>query len=138
MDVKNCPRCNRIFIPQGGRRICPVCVKEEEKQFDKVREYLRDNPGAPLLMVIQETGVDEDTILHFIKEGRIEASQMSGASLQCDSCGAPITSGRYCNKCQEDLARDLQRLTGGAKEKTPAREIKNRPKDKMFTADLKE
>ncbi|MTV49923.1 flagellar protein [Heliobacillus mobilis] len=136
MNVKNCPRCNRIFIPQGGRKICPVCVQEEEKQYEIVREYLRENPGAPVLIVIQETGVDEDTILQFIKEGRLEAGSIQGAELHCESCGTAITKGRFCGKCQDELARDLQRAAGLSQPKAPERETKGRAKDKFFTADF--
>ncbi|MBC9784470.1 flagellar protein [Heliobacterium chlorum] len=136
MNVKNCPRCNRIFIPQGGRRICPVCVREEEEKYEKVREYLREYPGATLLEVVNATGVDEDTILQYIKEGRIEASDFQDAAIECERCRTPISSGRLCAKCQGDLARELQQAAGSFRSQTPERDTKSRPRDKMFTADI--
>ncbi|MBM7866662.1 hypothetical protein GTO89_08415 [Heliobacterium gestii] len=138
MNVRNCPRCNRIFVPQG-RRICPVCVREDEEKYERVREFLRDHPGATLLEVIAATEVDEDTVLQFIKEGRIEASQLQGASLHCERCDAPISSGTLCPSCQGALAKELQKAAGSLRPSSPGeRETKSRPKDKMFTADMKD
>ena len=37
-----------------------------------MRDWLRDNSGAPIAVVAEATGVDEGLIVRFIREGRIE------------------------------------------------------------------
>ncbi|MZP29481.1 flagellar protein [Heliobacterium undosum] len=139
MNVKNCPRCNRIFVPQG-RRICPVCIREDEEKYERVRAFLRDHPGSTLLEVVTATEVDEDTVLQFIKEGRIESSDLRGPSLRCERCDAPIDSGKLCSSCQGALTKELQKAAGSLKPSSAImdRDKKSRPKDKMFTADMKD
>lgn len=141
MNVRNCPRCNRIFVPQSGRNICPVCIREEEDKYEIIREYLRDNPGATLIEVVNATGVDEDIIMRFIREGRIESKSMLGDSLKCERCGAAIESGKLCRNCQMEMAKEFQRAASSLKPQPQAsdsRTTASRPKDKVFTADMRD
>lgn len=107
MNVKNCPECGRIFN-YTGRDLCPKCIGEDEEQFKRVKEYLRDNPGANIEVVSQTTEVDEKKIIRYLREGRLQLTPGStGIMLYCERCGTQILSGRVCDNCAKDLKNGL-------------------------------
>ncbi|ACL70466.1 TIGR03826 family flagellar region protein [Halothermothrix orenii] len=133
MNLKNCPKCGKLFAVQGSEKICPVCKKEEEDDFQKVKEYLWDNPGATIEEVHEETGVERETIIKFVKEDRLIAEGLDlEILLECERCGDPITHGRFCEKCQQELVEGLSPTP--RKKKKPRKKTK-RTRDKMFIAD---
>lgn len=106
-DIRNCARCGRLFSSTGNR-ICPACLAEDEKRFQKVAAYLKEHPLADVLEVSQGTGVEEHVILEFVRTGRLEAVGLGEKlQVQCERCGRPIRSGRYCAACQKELAEAL-------------------------------
>ena len=120
MDFRNCPACGSIFRYQT-RNLCPVCVEAEEKEFDIVRNYVRDHPGENIFQVSQATGVSEDKIIRFLRDGRLIARGISTEGvLTCDRCGQTISEGRLCPACRGELSRDLQRQFGPRAEGQPA------------------
>jgi predicted amidophosphoribosyltransferase len=48
MEVKYCARCKKLFQYIGGPMLCPSCRDEEEKDFQRVKEFLRENPKATI------------------------------------------------------------------------------------------
>ncbi|WP_153724841.1 TIGR03826 family flagellar region protein [Heliorestis convoluta] len=135
MNVKNCPRCDRIFVRQpGARNLCPTCTREEEDQYEVVRTYLRKYPGATVIEVVTATGVEETLIAKFIKEGRLEASSSLQVAWPCERCGTPIRQGNLCGNCQEELAEELRKAAGTLQEAGQKSNVRNR-RDRVFTAD---
>ena len=57
MDVRNCRTCGRLFNYLAGPPICPECSKDLEEKFHVVKEYVRDNPNAPIATVAEENDV---------------------------------------------------------------------------------
>lgn len=107
-EVKNCRRCRKIFMYSGtGPQICDSCKKLEDEDFEKVRLFVRDFPGATAQEVSRETGVPTQLIYRFLKEGRLEVSEKSPIALQCENCGVRIKSGRFCLTCSKRLANDM-------------------------------
>jgi flagellar operon protein (TIGR03826 family) len=102
MAFRNCPRCGKIFN-QHVLPVCDRCVIEEEKAFDKLKEYLDEFPGSNVDQTAEATGVSTKKILQYLKEGRLEPVQGFGLALKCDSCGKKIAMGRYCETCQRDI-----------------------------------
>jgi len=105
--------------------ICPECEKNEEIAFQKLKDYLNDNPGYGLAVISRETGVSIKKILKYIQEGRLEmtAGMAEDNPLQCTRCGARITIGTLCDECRnqynqaviglkEDTARSKTMGTG--------------------------
>lgn len=105
LSYKTCKYCGRIFQTSGAN-ICPECLREMEDQFKLIKEYLYQHPRASVEEVSKDTEVDERLILHFLREGRLEMVAADGFLL-CEKCGAPITSGRLCKKCSEELSHAL-------------------------------
>lgn len=107
MKIKNCPKCKRLFSPTSGQLICPECMRAEEKEFEKVRDYLRENRGADLNVVSEETGVHVKKIFKYLREGRIEITDGMQGFLNCEKCGKSIKSGHYCRECSEKVSKKL-------------------------------
>jgi len=108
-EVRNCRRCQRIFMYVTGPQICEACKKLEEEEFEKVRAFVREFPGANIQEVSRETGVSTHLIYRFLREGRLEVSESSPIALQCENCGVRIKSGRFCIACSKRLANDMIR-----------------------------
>ena len=108
MDVKNCKRCRRLFNYIGGQPLCPQCRDELEKTFQNVKKYLFDNRGANIADVVRDCEVDEGQIRQWVREERLEFSAGVDIGVTCEKCGAPITSGRFCEKCKASMINDLQ------------------------------
>lgn len=117
-EMRNCPRCGRIFVFRG-REICPACVNEEEEQFERVRRFLRESPGATVEEVAEATGVPSELILSFLRQGRLIATDGLKGSLTCQRCGAPIDGGYLCAACSRELAREVGRAAGGQEPEQP-------------------
>lgn len=118
MALDNCPRCGRLYV-KNPQRLCPACLQQEEEEYQKVRAYLKEHPDCTLFEVAEATGVEESTILRFLRQGRISASGNPNLGLQCERCGEPIDEGRLCKQCAEELAQGFAAAIADRKEKQP-------------------
>ena len=46
-------------------------AEEEVEHFQKIRNYIRDNPGANAEEIAMATGIDERVIFKFIAQGKL-------------------------------------------------------------------
>lgn len=99
--LKNCAECNRVFS-HPTRELCQECHDETLKSYDAVRNYLKENPGATVAQVAQDTEVAVELIYDYIRQGRLDIVPKD-ASLYCAICGAAISVGRVCARCRSDL-----------------------------------
>ena len=135
-DLRNCPRCGKLFA-YIGRAICNRCVEQEEEEFKVVKEYIYDNPGATVFEVSDVTGVAVEKILRFLREERLEiTSENSNLILECEKCGAPIKTGRYCEQCRASLTNEMKREFGIGQRKQEG--IKSTGKEKMYIVKKRE
>ncbi|NPV90277.1 MAG: hypothetical protein HPY50_05860 [Firmicutes bacterium] len=70
MEFLNCPECGRMFRYTNSL-LCNACQRAEDSEFQKVREFIRENPGSDVLQVSEATGVRLEKIMRFLREGRI-------------------------------------------------------------------
>ncbi|UZJ79685.1 TIGR03826 family flagellar region protein [Fictibacillus sp. KU28468] len=108
-ELKNCPSCGNLYV-QHLRSVCDSCYTEEELMFEKVFKYMRkrENRQATLLDVHQQTGVDEEKITKFIRQGRIRVVGFPNFYYPCETCEGPTQEGRLCSSCKKKIMGDLK------------------------------
>ena len=107
MDVESCRICKRLFDYLGGQKICPECRDALEKKFIEVRDYIRANPNVDITQIAEDNEVSVQQLNEWVREGRLEFTKGSPIKINCEKCGASITSGRFCDKCKEQMAGNL-------------------------------
>ena len=107
MNLRNCARCGKMFNYIGGQPICENCKKAVEEDFQKVKQYIIDNPAASLKEISEANEVTTKQIQQWIREERLMFSKDSPIQLLCEKCGEPIVTGRFCVKCKGDMATNL-------------------------------
>lgn len=107
MNIKNCNTCGKIY-PYDGFDSCKQCRSDEEEAFQKVKKYIYKNPGADISEISEETEVDSKKIIEFLKQGRLEIKDENNLLLDCERCGVAIKTGRFCNKCAGEMAREFK------------------------------
>jgi flagellar operon protein (TIGR03826 family) len=120
MDYMNCPRCGKLF-GRLSSPICKECEKEEENLFQKVRQYIDENPNSKIADVTEALGVSVKKIMRYLREGRLEASPGMGSTLRCEKCNKPIRSGHYCDSCVIDINQEVTGIFDADRAKKGAR-----------------
>lgn len=108
MNIRNCRVCGRIFNYVAGPIACPVCREKAEAKFQQVKEYIRENPGVGIAEVSAVCEVDAAQIRQWLRDERLELAENSPIYMNCESCGAPIRCGRYCEQCKNHMANTLR------------------------------
>lgn len=86
-----------------GTYHCAQCGKDNYDDFQTIRNYLGKVGAASALEIEKDTGVPRNVVKHFFREEYLEISENS-ISIPCESCGAPIRTGVYCEKCKQEMA----------------------------------
>lgn len=107
MEIRNCKNCGRLFNYISGKPICPACKKELEDKFVEVKTYIREHGGASMQEVADENDVDIKQIKQWVREERLVFSKDSSMTIECESCGAPIRTGRFCPNCIGKMTDNL-------------------------------
>lgn len=112
--MKECLKCKKLIPDNNIRDYCDVCYEVYEKIFDKIREYLRENPLATAFEVSEYTGINHKIIKGFVKEGRLIEIDAESVNIHCKRCGVLILSKHheYCPKCEKILFKELNNLKG--------------------------
>ena len=103
MGLTNCQICGKAFLCTGGRPICPECRDSEEKDFEKVRDFVKDNPKVSIEVVVEGTGVSSEKIRRYLNEGLLEQANLTEKNQTCQLCHKSITAGNYCIDCMSRL-----------------------------------
>ena len=107
MEIRNCKGCNKLFQHIGGPVLCPNCKDALESKFMEVKEYIRENPHVSVKEVAEVTEVSVKQIKQWIREDRLVLSEPGADGINCEKCGKPIRSGRFCAKCKDKMANNL-------------------------------
>ena len=107
MNIRNCRSCGRIFNYVSGPPICQACRDNLEAKFQEVKEYIREHRGVGMSEVAEACEVDPGQIRQWLREERLEMTEDSTMHLNCESCGAPIRSGKFCEKCKQNMSKDF-------------------------------
>lgn len=126
MNVRNCRKCGNLFNYVSGPPFCPACRDELEKKFKEVKKYVQDHKGATIPQVSEACEVDKHQIRQWVREERLEFADSGATGISCEKCGAPIRTGRFCEKCKMSMTNDLQSVVSKPK---PAVQKKKDPRD---------
>jgi len=128
-NLKNCPKCGRVFPAGSGRDICGKCMELEDDDYGLVRKYVRDHPRSTVIEVSEETGVSEDVILQYLRDGRLVSNSFSEI-ITCERCGKSIRAGKYCDSCLNVINAQLKGIDP-PKEEDPKVKSPGKPGNKM-------
>lgn len=107
MEVRNCRQCGRMFNYTGSSKLCPACRSALEDDYERTREFIRDNPGASLKEVSETCNVTINQIQQWVREERLEFAKASGVIFHCEKCGEPVRGGRFCANCKKEMETSL-------------------------------
>lgn len=104
-----CRVCGVIMV-RLARDTCPKCFQEEEKIFQKVRDFLRANNGASLEDVAIHTGCSIEQVEGFLRSGRLERVGVKKVAHPCQLCQKIIYEGVVCPDCRKNLKEQVTSL----------------------------
>lgn len=107
MNVVNCRKCGKLFNHISGPNICPACKDALEQKFQEVKAYIREHRDCGIAEVCEACDVETAQIQNWIRQERLEFSESSGVKINCEHCGAPILTGRFCEKCKKEMSDNL-------------------------------
>lgn len=125
MEVRNCKGCGRLFNYMGGAPLCQMCKKKLEDKFQEVKAYLEEHQNATVHQVAEDMDVSVKQVRQWVKEERLSLSVAGADGIVCEQCGAPISTGRFCDKCKAKMVNNLT----GALDKPKEPEIKKKERD---------
>lgn len=108
MDVRNCRKCGKLFNYFMGPPICQLCREALEVTFQEVKKYISEHQGCGIAEVAEACEVTTQQIKQWLREERLEFSSDAAVGLECESCGASIRSGRFCESCKVNMTHTLQ------------------------------
>ncbi|HKM05086.1 MAG TPA: flagellar protein [Lachnospiraceae bacterium] len=126
MNVRNCRKCGRIYNYIVGPNVCPQCRKLQEAKFQEVKKFVMENKGSGIQDIAQNCDVEVPQIQQWIREERLVFSEDSPISIECETCGAMIKTGRYCNSCKANTANTL---SGSIRKNEISQNVKKELKD---------
>lgn len=108
-ELRNCPRCGSFFNYTGMREVCQKCAQSEEDLYQVVYRFLRkrENRAATVERIVEATGVDKDLLYNWVRKGRLQRALFPNLGYPCDNCGHLTNSGKLCDRCKNDIRRDL-------------------------------
>lgn len=110
-----------------------------EKNFQKVKAYIKEHGKTPAIIIAQETGVPVSVIDRFLRQGRVEIPEGEEKYIHCERCGADIRYGRFCPECAAELGKQLQvSLNYGEIGETPKAKKGNEGKMYFLNKDKKD
>ncbi len=105
----SCRVCGIIMV-KLARDVCPTCFRDEEELFQKVKNFLRSNPGASVVQVAEHAGCKEEQVQAFINSGRLERVGLRKVAHPCQLCQKIIYEGVMCPECKKDLKDQVNNL----------------------------
>lgn len=125
MSLTKCARCKKPFNKLRST-ICPQCHDDEERDYDQIRDAMREHEGRQFNAeeMAKLVEVDIAVVLRMLDEGLLSNVEI-GKSVICGMCGAPAISMRkkLCQRCLIKLDQKvaMQRAQMRSAEKKVAR-----------------
>ena len=129
MNIKNCRKCGKLFNYITGPYICPACREKDEEKFQEVKKYIQSHARCSMQEVCEECEVEPSQIQNWIRQERLQFADDSPIKVSCENCGAMIGSGKLCEKCKNEMAKNLNKMMNKSVEQLK-QEPTHKPKDK--------
>lgn len=100
LNFKNCKRCGKPFSTVLQYTICPACMEEENKRFNRTRDYIYSTPLATEEDITNACDITKEELMRWIREEKIQLAEDSPISYPCESCGTKIRRGHFCLDCK--------------------------------------
>lgn len=113
--LKNCSECGKLYM-EVGQGMCRDCYNKELDDEKVVCSYVREHDKCGIQEIVENTGVKERVIFRMLKNGRFIAAGVD-ITYPCQSCGAPITTGKLCTKCSQDILNQAEKMSAAKKVK---------------------
>ena len=96
----------------------------------EVKSYIWEHANATIPEVAEACDVSQNQIQQWLKDERLQLAEGSSITLFCESCGAAINSGRFCEKCKNSMANQLNESIRKpeAPKPQPKKDVKDNPK----------
>lgn len=133
LNIKNCARCKRIFVPVNNEKICPDCRAADLAMEEHVKSYVRDHPGITVNELIEGSGAPSKLVWRMVQQGQFENSNLKDAKYPCNNCGKLITRGTYCDECAGKLKQNAQKFAAAMDSKRRAAEQTAQSTGKTFS-----
>jgi methionyl-tRNA synthetase len=132
-DVRNCLWCGKIFNYVSGPVICPACRKKDEEDFKKIKQYLYDYPRASISQISSNLEISVKRIKEYLRQGRLEIiNNDNNIYLECQICGKPIKSGKYCEDCERKLQMRFKNTADNIRNKSQTENKSNKSEFKEW------
>lgn len=105
--LRVCRRCKTHIHEKSLHEYCSRCYSIVEEVFEKIREYLREYPGATAYEMEQRLGIPSHVINNFVKDDRLIEIPNEHLNIQCSRCGCLLLSAyhKYCPKCEDEMRK---------------------------------
>lgn len=107
--IRLCKRCREPIHENSLYEYCSKCYKAVEEVFDKIREYLKEYPGATSYEMEQRLGIPVHVINNFVRDGRLLEIPNEHLNIECLRCGSLLLSAyhKYCPTCEKEIKKDI-------------------------------
>jgi len=123
MKLKNCKKCQKLFVNVLEKDICQECCEKEEEKHKEILRYLNNNPNASIKEICESIKVSENNVIELIKYKRVTLG--IPVEYNCEVCGRKIKAGRVCEVCKGKMEKEL----GKAVEKLKKEEVEEAAKN---------
>jgi hypothetical protein len=107
--VANCPRCGKVF-QKNLRNQCSDCSRSIDSLLLDSLGFLRRNHRSTNDQLCAATGITNEQMHIWIKEGKLLLSDYPNLSYPCASCANPIRRHKLCPDCTLRINRDIKEL----------------------------
>ena len=93
------------FLPTLARKISreeELCLALEYVS-GTIDYFVEENKNASISVVSEEMDVSVQQLNQWVREERLIFAEGSAVMIDCESCGAPIRTGRYCENCKSQM-----------------------------------
>lgn len=133
--IRTCKKC-RVGINENSLHdYCETCYKKIQEVFEKIREYLRQYPGATAYEMEQRLGIPVHVINNFVKDGRLIEIPNEYLNVECIRCGCLLLSAhhKYCPTCEVQIHKEIESAKETLKIYSKDDEMKGKMHLKIYT-----